>query len=258
MTPALARKAGPSNLPSPSDNPSNNPPNNSNRNGRLNTQGQIELIRGLSSEIAVAKVALPRGKHGIYLDSSGRVDETKARQEMKQNGAAITPGTPVNITKLAFKSDALVFEINGGGKRSRKWYQRIEIGMGNSTAPIGAQPPVLAYGSWITLKFPGKVPSLTVQKTKQLLAAVLDFERHAPTVLYSPSIPAKFKEAIKKHQVVTGMDTDAVLSAKGPPDRKVRTDQPDGSEKEDWIYGTPPHVLFVTFDGDTVVNVHQY
>jgi hypothetical protein len=53
------------------------------------------------------------------------------------------------------------------------------------------------------------------------------------------------------------MDRDAVLSAKGSPDRRVREVR-DGAEQEDWIYGLPPHVLFVTFDGDQVVNVKQY
>jgi hypothetical protein len=86
---------------------------------------------------------------------------------------------------------------------------------------------------------------------------VLDFSRHSPTTLYSPEVPPKFKEAIKNHQVLVGMDRDAVLSSKGPPDRKVREVR-EGVEQEDWIYGSPPHVFFVTFDGDTVVKVHQY
>jgi len=47
------------------------------------------------------------------------------------------------------------------------------------------------------------------------------------------------------------------LSSKGPPDRKVR-EECNGAEQEDWIYGLPPHALFVTFDGDTVVKVQQY
>jgi hypothetical protein len=53
------------------------------------------------------------------------------------------------------------------------------------------------------------------------------------------------------------MDRDSVLSSKGAPDRKVREER-DGVEQEDWIYGLPPHVLFITFDGDTVVKVTQY
>jgi hypothetical protein len=116
---------------------------------------------------------------------------------------------------------------------------------------------VLAYGSWVTLVFPGKIPNLSVDQVKQALGNVLDFSRHSPTILYSPQVPPKFKEAIKNHQVIVGMDRDAVLSSKGSPDRRVREVR-DGVEQEDWIYGSPPHVLFVTFDGDSVVNVQQY
>jgi hypothetical protein len=235
----------------------------SSKPANLNKLGEIDLIRGLSSEIAVAKVALPRGKHGIQVDSRGRINQTEAAEQMKLNGAAVTAGTPVKITKIDFKDDHLTFEINGGGKSGKKWYQHIQIGMGGGMQPVGTpvdpgQNQTLAYGSYIILKFPGRVPDLTVEQTKQLLASTLDFTRHSPTVLYSPAVPEKFKEAIKNHKVVVGMDRDAVLSAKGPPDRKVREDRPDGSEEDDWIYGLPPHVLFVVFDGDTVVRVQQY
>ena len=227
----------------------------------LDKEGQFLLIRGLSSEVAVAKVTLPRGKHGISLDSTGKINAAKARQELKENGPAINPGTPIEITKLDFRADRLTFEINGGGKSGKHWYQHIEIDAGPAMQPIAApqdQNQTLTYGSYVTLKFKGRVPDLSVPEAKQLLSSALDFTRHSPTVLYSPSVPPKFKEAIKNHEVLVGMDRDAVLSAKGPPDRKVRQDEPDGSEKVDWIYGLPPHVLFVTFDGDTVVRVKQY
>src|SRR2546426_993158 len=82
------------------------------------------------------------------------------------------------------------------------------------------------------------------QRVKKMLSSVLDFERHTPTTLYSPSVPPKFKDAIKNHQVMVGMDHDGVLSSKGPPDRKIR-EMREGIEREDWIYGLPPHSLFV-------------
>ncbi len=218
---------------------------------------RFEIIRSLSSEVAVAKVLFPRGKHGISLNDKGQVDQAKANAELKANGAAIRAGMPIEITRLTFKNDRIVFEINGGGRKGKKWYQRIEVGMGTQTRPVVQDAPVLAYGSWVSLVFPKQVPELTPQQVKQLLGTVLDFERHSPTVLYSPTVPPRIKEAIKKHEVVVGMDHDAVLSAKGPPDRKVREVR-EGVEKEEWIYGFPPHVLFVTFDGDTVVSVRQY
>ncbi len=224
----------------------------------LTKEARINLIRGLISEIAVTKIPLPRGKHGVVLDTKGTLDKGEAQKEMRNNGPAILPGMPVEITRLTFKSNRIIFEINGGGKRGKKWYQHIEIGIGNRTTPIAQQPPVLTYGSWITLKLAEKAKNLTVDQAKSLLADVLDFTRHSPTVLYARTTPPEFKEAIEKHQVLVGMDRDTVLSSKGPPDRKVREDRPDGTEEEDWIYGLPPHVLYVVFEGDTVTRVHQY
>jgi hypothetical protein len=224
----------------------------------LSKTARINLIRGLTSEIAVTKISLPRGKHGVILDTKGNLDQAEANKELRSNGPAILPGMPVEITKLTFKSNRIIFEINGGGKRGKKWYQRIEIGVGAQTMPIAPQPPVLTYGSWVSLRLPERAQDLTVEKAKQLLAGVLDFSRHSPTVLYSRATPPEFKEAIEKHQVLVGMDRDTVLSSKGPPDRKVREDRPDGTSEEDWIYGLPPHVLYVIFEGDTVTRVHQY
>jgi hypothetical protein len=217
----------------------------------------IQLIRGLMREVAVSKVPLPQGKKGVRVDLQGKLDKADADSELSTHGVAIKPGMPVEISKITFKSSKIVFEINGGGKKRSKWYQHIEIGIGGATNPIAQQPPALAYGSWVTLAFPSKVPKLTVDQVKQALGNVLDFSRHSPTALYAPDVPPKIKEAIKNHQVIVGMDRDAVLSAKGPPDRRVREVR-EGVEQEDWIYGSPPHVLFVTFDGDSVVNVHQY
>jgi len=35
---------------------------------------------------------------------------------------------PIQTTKIEFKAKRIVFEINGGGKKGKKWYQRIQIG----------------------------------------------------------------------------------------------------------------------------------
>jgi hypothetical protein len=219
---------------------------------------RLVLIRELDHEIAVTKLPLPKGKHGVYVNSSGKLDQVKARDELRTQGTAVSPGMPIEITKMTFKGDRILFEINGGGKSGKKWYQHIEVGMGTSTSPVAPQQNIqVVNGSYVTLAVAGNVENLTTVQVKQLLSSVLDFERHSPTVLYSPSMPPKFKEAIEKHEVIAGMDRDAVLSSKGPPDRKVREVR-EGTEQEDWIYGFPPHVLYVTFDGDNVVSVRQF
>src|SRR6516225_811173 len=219
---------------------------------------RLVLIRELDHEIAVTKLPLPKGKHGVYVNSSGKLDQVKARDELRTQGTAVSPGMPIEITKMTFKGDRILFEVNGGGKSGKKWYQHIEVGMGTTTTPVAPQQNAqVANGSYITLAVAGNVENLTTVQVKQLLSSVLDFERHSPTVLYAPSMPPQFKEAIQKHEIIVGMDRDAVLSAKGPPDRKVREVR-QTAEQEDWIYGAPPHVLYVTFDGDNVVSVHQF
>lgn len=229
---------------------------------QLDELGRILLIRGLDREIAVAKLVLPRGKHGLFIDSGGQVDQARAEKELRSNGPAIQPGLPVEITKIIFKEHEIIFEINNGGKNRKKWYQHIQIGMGGTMQPLDTQQQQenpIAFGSYITLRFKGeKVPDVSVEQAKKLLGVALDFHRKLPTELYSPKVPEKFKEAIRKHEVLVGMDKDAVLSAKGVPFRKVRETKPDGEETEDWLYGLPPHVLFVTFSGDNVIKVHQY
>ncbi len=222
--------------------------------------GRLLLIRGLDREIAVAKVVLPRGKNGLVVNDKGEIDEAQAKEQLRQYGPAIQPGLPVEITKITFKPHRVIFQINNGGKRHKKWYQHIEIGMGGMMTPVDQQDNQnpIAFGSSVTLTFPQKSPDLSVEHAKKLLSSVLDFHRKLPTKLYSPNVPEKFKKAIKNHQVLVGMNRDEVLSAKGVPFRKVGETKPNGEETEDWLYGLPPHVLFVTFSGDTVIRVHQY
>ena len=223
----------------------------------MDQKTRIDVIRGLLREVGVTKVPLPRGKHGIRIDPKGTMDKDEAQREIHNNGLAMQAGSLTQITQIQFKSDEIVFEVNGGGKSGKKWYQHIEIGMGEQTTPIAPDQQTSTWGSSITLHYGKALPNLTVAQLKTILSGVLDFERHAPTVLYSPNVTPEVKEAIKNHKVIVGMDRDAVLSAKGTPDRRVREEK-DGSERENWIYGLPPHVLFITFDGEQVVAVKQY
>lgn len=224
----------------------------------MDKNARIDIIRGLLREVGVTKVPLPYGKKGVRVDAEGKLDQAAAQQEMHFNGMAMKAGTPAEITKIEFKAEQLIVELNGGGRSGQKWYQHIEVGMGGATGPVGPQQQqVAAFGSSVTVDFGKPLPDLTVPQVKKILSGVLDFERHSPTVLYSPNVPPKIRDAIKNHQVVVGMDRDAVLSAKGTPDRRVREVR-NGSEQEDWIYGLPPHVLMITFDGEQVVSVKQY
>ncbi|MDR3676638.1 MAG: hypothetical protein P4N24_14190 [Acidobacteriota bacterium] len=219
---------------------------------------RIDIIRGLLREVAVTKIPMPRGKRGVRVNAKGKLDQDDAIKELRSNGVAMQPGVPAEITKIEFKANQIIFELNNGGRSGKKWYQHIEIGMGGTTSPMGPQQQaVTVFGSSVTLDYGKALPDLTIPQVKKILSGVLDFERHSPTVLYSPNVTPAIREAIKNHNVIVGMDRDAVLSAKGTPDRRVREVR-NGDEQEDWIYGTPPHVLFITFDGELVVSVKQY
>ena len=221
---------------------------------------RVAILRHISSEFVIAKLALPGGKHGFFFHSDGRLDQGKNDAAFRIRGRAINPGSPVQITRIRFKKDRIIFEINGGGGSQKKWYQRIQV-----TASGGARARRVgdestkapAWGAHLNLLFKGPIPDLTVEELKKLLSPVLDFNRRRPTILYSPEVPKKFKIAIRKHEVLVGMSRDAVLSSKGTPDRRIRETR-DGIEYEEWIYGNPPALLFVVFDGDMVIRIQQF
>ncbi len=226
----------------------------------LTQESRIWILRGLQSEFGTLRKQLPRGDNGLPLDNTGKIDDDELQRLVNNNGVAIKPGEVVQITGLQFKKDAIVFEINGGGKKKRKWFQNIEVGMGGSTRPINQdQSMQMPTGSTIVLGFGGPIPDVTVDEVKKMLEPVLDFTRRSASVMYIETLPKEIQEAIKNHQVVAGMDREMVLAARGRPDRKIRERRKDGLEIEQWLYGTAPaKIMFVTFDGDQVIEVKEF
>jgi hypothetical protein len=86
---------------------------------------------------------------------------------------------------------------------------------------------------------------------------VFDFSQRSATVPWIETIPEEFRKAIKEKRAAVGMNREMVLAALGRPPRKVR-ETTDGVEREDWIYGNPPFVTFVTFVGDEVIEVREH
>lgn len=238
----------------------------------LTPENRLALVRALAYEYATVKQPLPASRkkeEALVVAAPGKVNEDKLRKDLANRGAAIHSGEVVQITRLEFKRDSILFEINGGGKKKKKWYQRIRIqgsmgGVSGGPVPQQQPPPApggqeaqLGPGSWILLRFSGRVPDVSPDEVKQMLAAVLDFSHPSATVPWIETIPEEFREAIKQKKAVVGMNRKMVLAALGRPDRKVRETK-DGQETEDWIYGNPPFVTFVIFVGDEVVEVKEF
>src|SRR6478672_10767915 len=219
---------------------------------------KMQLIRVMDAEFVHVRKNLPVGEKNMVIAPDGLVKPGDAQlYRMAQTyGAAAKVGDRVQITNIVFKEKAIYLEINGGPKKKTKWYQHIQVsGMGGSTGgvdPNQGQPT----GAAVTLEFKKHVPEMTGAELKQMLTPVLDFSVKTAAEVFVDTLPPKIREAVKKHDVLVGMNHDMVVMAKDRPPQKVREKDDKGKEYEEWIYGAPPQdVVFVRFSGDEVVQV---
>jgi hypothetical protein len=226
----------------------------------MSQKTRLYVIRGLQSEIAFARRPFPMGTKGITLHEDGTT--TPAEDQLAKGvgviGAAVRPGDRVTITNIRIAKDFILFELNGGPLKKKKWYDHIDVGMAGS--PTVTQTPQQApdnpRGTLLILAFKGFVPEIAPEALKEMLHPVLDFSSKSATEAYLDTIPPKAKEAIQNHQVLVGMDQDMVIYAKGRPLKKIRETDERGKPYEEWLYGEPPQdVEFVRFSGSEVVQL---
>lgn len=225
---------------------------------RLRDEDKVVLLRGLMAEYATSKILIPRSKKALEIEEDGRYRQEEWDKANNKNGVAARAGDLVQFTKVKIGDSEIEFELNGG-MGGRKWYQGLEVGMGNTgrTVPVASQGMNSPGGSKLLLKFPKDDPPRTVAEVHELLSTVFDFNQRSATEQYMESLPPEVKEAIEEKKAIRGMDRDQVILALGKPQRKVRETK-DGVELEDWIYGQPPgKIIFVTFDGNEVVEVRE-
>jgi len=232
------------------------------KNGPLQPESRLSLVRFVDGELVRVVMPIPAGKKGCHMKAGAPVNENALRMAVASAGSAINPGDHAQITNLDFKDKEIIVEVNGGGRGKTRLRDRIHLEIGGvpsvTTAP--ATPVNTSAGATLFLDFDKPLPDMTPDDLKQLLSGVLDFSKqHSAAVQWVESLPPEIQKAIQEKQPVVGMDHEMVLAAMGRPDRKVREKGTDGSEIEDWIYGTPPSkTIFVSFEGDKVTKVHQY
>jgi len=225
---------------------------------KLTDDQRVEILRGLVAEYAKIKVLLPISRRPLEITTEGKWDEAHWKEQLKAIGPAGRVGDMIQVTHVEIDKDRIVLQLNGGGKGDRKWYDHVQIGMGNSTSPISQGPATNApAGTTVALVFDGPIGEVTTKEIKAMLQPVLDFEKATIVENAVDSFPEPVKEAVKAHKAVEGMTHDQVLLALGRPYRKTRETK-SGQEEEDWIYGEPPgRVTFVTFTGDKVIRVKE-
>jgi hypothetical protein len=223
---------------------------------KLSIDDRVEIIRGLTAEYATLKAYLPRSKKPLAFESTGKYDAKQWEETGKQLGPAARTGDLIQITKVTLDHDKILLEINGGIKSGRKWYDRIEVGMGNSTGPVG-QSGTPTAGTYMAILFHKPLPPMKAADVKKMLAPILDFDKRSATELYAEHLPPEIQQAIKEKRAREGMDKEQVLLALGRPVNKSRETK-EGLELEDWIYGKPPgRITFVTFNGNKVIKVKE-
>jgi len=244
--------------PSAPDNTPHLKPNDLDNRQNLSDGTKMQLIRVLDAEFVHVRKNLPVGEKDLVIAPDGLVKPGDAQlyRQAQTYGAAAKVGDRVQITNIVFKEKSIYLEVNGGPKKKTKWYQHIQVsGMGGSTGgvdPNQGQPT----GAAVTLEFKKHVPEMTGAELKQMLTPVLDFSVKTAAEVFVDTLPPKIREAVKKHDVLVGMNHDMVVMAKDRPEQKVREKDEKGKEYEEWIYGAPPKdVVFVRFSGDEVVQV---
>ena len=225
-------------------------------------QGQLAIIRYVDGEYARAIQPLPSRKKGFRYKAGEKVDPNKLRSALAY-GSAANPGDQVQITNIEFQAKAIVVSINGGTKGHFDWKKHIQISMGGAVPVMSTTPAnqgVPRIGAELVVEFPGHVPDLTPEQLKQYLSPFLDFSnQHSAAVNWIDTLPPEFQQAIKSHSVIVGMNEDMVVASLGRPDKKVREQDENGQETEDWIYGLPPDKsTLVTFQGNKVIRIKSY
>ena len=226
---------------------------------KLDDVTKMKLTQLLDAEFVHTRKYLPLGDKSTVITPEGLVKPNDAMlfQSMQAHGAAAKLGDKVQVTNIKFHDKSVYVEINGGPKKKSKWYQHISImGSGGVAAAPGNPNEGQPTGAAVTLEFEKYVPEMTGDELEKLLSPVLDFTVKTAAEVYIDTMPPKIREAMKKHEVLVGMNKDMVIMAKDRPQQKVREKDANGKEYEDWIYGAPPKdVTFVRFYGDEVARV---
>ncbi len=240
------------------------PANLSASESKLSPEQRQAVIRAFLAERPFVHRTFPRGKTGLKVEGDKITpSEEETRQIVAQAGAAAKPGERAAITAVHFVHQGIVFEINGGPMKRKKWTDRISVGVNgvdpsrSSATPANESVYTNSNGSSIFLSVKEDAAGLTVDQIKTMLEPVLDFKATSVAEAYQKSLPPVLAAAVKHHKALVGMDKEMVTYAMGRPPRRIREAR-DGQDYEEWIYGTPPQdVEFIRFLGDKAVSIED-
>ena len=232
---------------------------------------RLAIIRFVSGEFVRVLKPLPGGREGFLLKVGQPLNQEQLGRAVATHGAVVNPGETAQITRVEFRGHQIIVDINGGGRKKRRWRDHISFGVGGSAGPVIQSSPTTGSqggpsgiapgaGSTLFLEFGKAIPNLTPDELKKILSPLLDFSKQrSAAVQWIDTLPREFQKAIKERRPALGMNHEMVIAALGQPDNKVRERDADGNEIEDWIYGQPPSkTIFVRFQGDRVTSIKEF
>jgi hypothetical protein len=228
---------------------------------KLTDDEKIELLRGLMSEYVTMKVPLARSKKPLEFFVEGTFQRAYWENTAKQIGYAAHVGDKVQLTKLTFQGDKILFDINGGLTSGRHWYDNVQMGTG--TLPTGSPDDSIVrgpsgeptYGTYLVVVWRKPLENLTSADVKKILAPIMAFDQHSAALLESETLSPEMQQAMKDKKVTVGMTRDQVKMILGQSDRHGRETK-DDVDTEWWMYGKPPgKIEFITFAGSKVIAV---
>ena len=234
---------------------------------KLTDDERIELLRGLMSEYATMKVPLAKSKKPLEFFPDGTFNRKYWDDAYRQFGHAAKPGDKIQITKVTFDGDKLLFDINGGLKSGRKWYDHIQVNGGMTGPTNGQQQPTAdggpvpisgspTFGTYIAIVFNKPLENLTSAQVKKMLAPIMDFDLHSAATIYTEALSPEMQKALKEKRVAVGMTRDQVRMILGQSEHHGRETTKDGLDTEWMQFGKPPgKITFVTLAGNKVIAV---
>jgi hypothetical protein len=228
---------------------------------QLQPESRLLLVRDVNGEYAKAVLAIPGGKKGFRVAVGKPVNPQKLHDALRLQGTAAGPGDTVQITNVEFREKQIVVDINGGPHKHFHLRDHLQVRVGTlDDAPPPPSHPNEGLGATLILDYGRPVPDMSPDQLMHDLSMVLDFSKqHSASKSWIDTLPPQFQQGVKDHHAVLGMDRQTVIAAMGRPNQKVRERDDNGTETEDWIYGTPPEkTTFVTFIGDTVIRIKDF
>jgi hypothetical protein len=223
----------------------------------ISKETKMAITRLLSYEFVWTRKPFPMGMDGITIKPDGQIlpDGPGLKMVVESKGEAAKAGERVQITNVVFKGNEIRMEINGGGKKKTKWYQHIQVGVGDVNAQAPQNDPA-PKGTYLSLQFKDYVPEVTLDDLKKRMEPVIDFSVKSAAQAYVDTLPPIVRTAIGEHRALVGMNKEMVTEAMGRPPQRIRDKDEQNRNYEEWMYGEPPaDVQFIRFVGDECVQV---